>query len=190
MRKLAVLFSVLLLLLLLSCKKEYSYERTALPPQDSISAPPDPVIELPRCYACDTYTDPINLNLWSLKSEQSKACGIIDTAICTFDRTAFTFFGPSACSMDTGLVMTVYLQNVKLDRDVSNVYVSKVSFFYYDRVTPSYIYISSSLYPFSVYIENYNHQTKIVTGKFDGFAKRTNGINTTISEGRFKIKLL
>jgi hypothetical protein len=190
MRKLAVLFSVLLLLLLLSCKKEYSYEMTASPQQDTISVPPDPVSELPRCYACDTYTDPINLNKWSLKAEQSKACGIIDTAICTFDRTAFTFFGPSACSMDTGLVMTVYLQDVKLDRDLSNVYISKVAFYYYDRITPSYIYISSSAYPFSVYIENYNHQTKILTGKFDGFAKRVTSINATISNGRFKIKLL
>jgi hypothetical protein len=189
MEKPVVLF-VLLLLLFQSCKKEYSYEASPPALQDSIVTPPDPITELPLCFSCNSYTDPVNMNQWSLKAETSKTCGIIDTAFCTFERSAFTLFGPSSCSIDTGLVMTIYLQDVKLDRDLSNIYVSKVAFYYYDRVAPSYIYISSSAYPFSVYIDNYNHQTKIMTGKFDGFAKRTNGINAFISQGRFKIKLL
>ena len=180
---------ILSLFLVVSCKREYSYERVPIN-IDTIAVTINPVPELPPCIACNNYTDPIGLNQWSLKAEQSKACGIIDTAIATFDRAAFTFFGASSCSIDTGLVMTVYLENVKLDKDLSNVYVPKVSFFYYDRVAPTYIFISSARYPFSVYIDKYEHQTKTVTGRFDGFAKRTNGVNAFISQGHFKVKVL
>jgi hypothetical protein len=175
------------------CAKEYSFEGSDTEPGDTITVPPPPpapVSGLPRCALCDTYPDPVNEKQWKLKADESVACGIIDTAIVTFDRSAFTFFGPSACSRDTGIVMTIYLETKKLDRDMSNVYISKVSFYYYDRVTPSYIFISSAAYPFSMVIEQYDHQTKMATGHFDGFARRTNGINAVISAGRFKVKLL
>ena len=180
----------LILLYTTGCVKEYSQENvfTEPPPDSSSNAPA--VHELPSCTACVLFTDPVGLNQWSLQAQQSQACGIVDTAIIDLQRSYFTFFGPSACSPDTGMVITVYLENEKLDRDRTNLRVDKVAFYYYDRVTPSYIYMTSSASAFFVQIDNYNHQTRIASGRFGGSAFRSNSTSAVISSGKFKVKLL
>jgi len=77
-----------------------------------------------------------------------------------------------------------------LNRDIRYLSTNKVSFFYYDRVTPSYIFMSQVYSPFSLSLENYNHQTRIATGKFEGSALRSDGHWVSINSGRFKVKLL
>jgi hypothetical protein len=189
-------FAVVLLLTVLffysGCSKEYSVEATPINPADTITIPPPPPPpnELPPCKICSTYTDPIELGHWSLKAENSLACGIIDTAIMNLERTSFTFFGPSACSEDTGMVVTAYIENFRLNQDMTSGSINRIAFYYYDRVKPSYIYISSQASPFAIRIENYNHQTRILTGTFEGNAFRANNTSARISSGRFKIKLL
>jgi hypothetical protein len=188
-------FAVVLLLTVLffysGCSKEYSVEANPINPADTITIPPPPPPdELPGCKFCATYTEPVQLNQWSLKSEKFLTCGLIDTAIINFERTAFTFFGPSACSTDSGMVVSVYLDNLTFDRDINNVTISKNFFYYYDNVKPSYVYMSSQALPFLIHIENYNHQTRIAVGTFEGTVLRANNTQTKISSGRFKIKLL
>ena len=175
----------------IGCSKEYSYEGGSVNiTHDSLPPPPPVIHELPLCSLCAAYPDPLELNQWSLKAGNSSACGILDTAIINLERTAFTFFGPSACSRDTGLVMTVYVENETLNHDITNLSINRVAFYYYDRVTPSYIYMSGHNIAFSVQIDSYKHQTRILTGSFRGSVLRTNGNASSITEGRFKIKLL
>jgi hypothetical protein len=173
-----------------ACSKEYSFEGGGTPAIDTLPPPPVPKPELPVCPACANYTDPVNLNQWTFNVKQSKACGTTDTAIINLERTAFTFFGPSTCSADTGLVMTVYLENESLNRDITNLTINRVAFYYYDRVTPSYIYMSNHNSPFTVHVDSYQHQTKILTGTFTGNTLKADNSPASITSGKFKVKLL
>jgi hypothetical protein len=101
------------------CVKEYSYEGDPTP---DTTLPPHtvkPMINFPACNSCNTVNN-FELSTWSLKYQGSILCGSITNAIVATDKTAFTFFGPSACSTDTGLVMTVFLEHDVLDRDKEN----------------------------------------------------------------------
>ncbi len=175
------------LLLLIGCAKEYSIEGVVPPgPTDTVPIPPIKE-EFPVCPACLDNT--IDLWEWSFKSGNSTLCGVADTAIMAPQRTAFTFFGPSSCSGDTGMVISVYL-NEKLDKDITNLADNKSAFYYYDRVTPSYIFMSQSSALFTVTITSYVHQTRIATGTFQGHVVRANGTGTSITTGKFKVKLI
>src|SRR6185503_9799701 len=172
-------------LIISGCKKEYSFEG-ANTNNDTIVRPPGPPTGIsynfPVCAYCNSLTT-TELWTWSFKMENALLCGKLDTAIVINNRTVFTFFGPSACSIDTGMVITVYLENDTLNRDIPYLITNKVSFFYYDHVGPSYIFISQAYSPFSATIENYNHQTRIATGTFTGFARRSDGRYVSINSG-------
>ena len=175
------------------CSKEYSCESCSMStPADSLPIPTTPpaASELPVCLSCAIYPDPVELNQWSLKAQQSQACGIIDTAIINLERTAFTFYGPSACSADTGMVLTVYMENRVLNENISNITINRSSFYFYDRVTPSDIYMSRQSVVFPVHIDWYDHQTKIISGSFSGTVFRRDGSPASISGGKFKVKLI
>lgn len=185
---------VILLLLFVffagSCKKEYSYEGGAIPviSTDTVRVPV-PVNEFPLCPACTANTGS-GLSQWTFKSGNSVLCGTLDTAISNPDRNAFTFFGPSSCSGDTGMVMTVYLITDSLNRDRTNITTYNNAFYFYERVTPSYIFMSHQGSGFTVTITSYDHQARICTGTFSGTAFRNNGGGASISSGKFKVKLL
>jgi hypothetical protein len=182
---------LLLLFLQTGCDKEYSFEAGGVPPvRDTIRNPPPPAAhEFPVCPACvaNVGTD---LSEWSFKSGNSFLCGKADTAIITLERTSFTFFGPSSCSKDTGMVITVYLEGNSLTGDRTNITTTHNAFYYYDRVTPSYIFISQINSLFTVTITSYNHQARIATGTFHGNVLRANGNAASIDEGKFVVKLL
>jgi hypothetical protein len=192
MRDLQGFFAIVFLIVISSCAKEYSFEgANPRPAMDTVRLPPPPPsYDFPVCSFCNSLPPTPDLWTWSFKMENVPACGKADTAIVLNDRTVFTFFGPSSCSGDTGMVITVYLQNDTLNRDIRYLSTNKVSFFYYDRVTPSYIFMSQVYSPFSLSLENYNHQTRIATGKFEGSALRSDGHWVSINSGRFKVKLL
>jgi hypothetical protein len=184
-KKLSFLFCIFFLMT--GCEKEYSFEGGGSRIiRDTI---PVPVITNPVCPACINNTAP-GLSEWNFKSLNWKLCGRADTAIALGNRTAFTFFGPSTYSSDTGLVITVYLDNDTLNRDKQNLHIDRVAFYCYDRVTPSYIFMSQNSNTFSVTIENYHHATGIATGTFGGTVFRANGAAASIDSGRFKVKLL
>ena len=190
MQKVLCLLAMALLLFFNNCRKEYSFEGSNTPPVDTSDSPkPAPVAyNFPLCSVCSTLTT-TQLSTWSFKMENMPACGKADTAIMLGNRTAFTFFGPSSCSNDTGMVITVYLRDT-LNKNLTYISADKTAFYYYDHVTPSYIMMSQAYAPFSVTIESYDHQTKIATGTFEGVALRSDGHWVSINSGKFKMKLL
>lgn len=188
MMKSALIFS-LLLLLVMGCAKEYSYEGGEINVRVDTVRGPVVINTDPVCPACVNNTT-TQLSEWSFKSGNWKLCGKADTAIINLERTAFTFFGPSACSADTGMVITVYLGTDSLNRDRNSLTINRTGFYCYDRVTPSYIFMSQANSIFSVTIDSYEHATKIATGTFHGNVVRSNGGGTNIESGKFKVKLI
>ena len=182
----AILFS------LIGCQKEYSCEGCdSKTSSDSTQLPlptPQPG-DFPYCSLCNP-RDELQLSTWNFKTANSFLCGIVNAAGAGIDREkkAFTFFGPSACSNDTGLVMTVYL-TVPLDRDRADVTTSDVAFYYYDHHAPRDIFISLSTAPFFLTVKNFTYATGIATGTFEGIVYRANGDTAYVREGNFKIKL-
>jgi hypothetical protein len=170
-----------------ACAKEYSFEGGV--PTIRVDTIPVPINTDPVCPACINNTAS-GLSEWTFTSGNWKLCGTADTAIALGNRTSFTFFGPSTCSSDTGMVITVYMGNDTLNKDKQNLHINRAAFYCYERITPSYIFLSQNSNSFSVTIENYNHATKIVTGTFRGTAFRTTGASASINSGRFKVKLL
>ncbi len=190
MKRLLLNSSFLVFVLIqINCAKEYSFEGGGTPvPADTIPAPVV-INEFPFCPPCVTNTGTA-LSEWSFKSRNSVLCGKADTAIISPDRNAFTFFGPSSCSGDTGIVVSVYMEGNILNRDLTNITTSHNAFYYYDNVTPSYIFMNPNGGLFWVTIISYNHQTKIATGTFQGNVIRTTGGGAGIESGKFTVKLL
>lgn len=195
-RQLLYIICVILLLCLQinfsGCIKEYSYEGG--PAQDSTmrdSIPSDTVpkttINFPFCAKCEKTTEPL-LSTWNFEYDTSFLCGNITRAIVSPEKTGFTFFGPSACSIDTGLVMTVYLSNDTLNGDKLNITSTQVIFEYYDNVTHTHIFMTKELGTFSLILDKYEYSTGIAQGRFSGNVPSKNGDEATISNGRFKIK--
>lgn len=179
---------VLIILLFFSsgCAKEYSYEggNTGVI-QDSIQSG-NPVSWIcPACIGNDAQIE----GKWSFHYENLLFCGKIDSAIVNPERTAFTFFGPSACSADSGMVVSVYLDGPVLDQNLYNLSSQRGAFYYYDHVGPSIYLISRPANPFTVTIDSYIHQTRLVTGTFKGPVFKNYGNSTYISSGKFKVKL-
>ena len=98
--------------------------------------------------------------------------------------TDFTFFGPSACSVDTGIVVSVYLP-VALDRDQFNLTTQQTAFYYYDHNAAADILDSRPTSVFSVTVQSFIYSTGIVTGTFGGTVFKANGDSAIITEGRF-----
>jgi hypothetical protein len=186
-----ILFLILPILLLQTtgCRKEYSFEG-----QDStvvkIDSVPLPFLfKFPPCSFCKI-NDPLQEGHWNFKTVNSSyVCGEVTDAIITSDKSAFTFFGPSACSIDSGMVITAYLDPVKLEGDMYNITTNKVAFYYYDHNATAYIYVSRTGVSFKLTIDSYISSTSIATGTFSGGAFRVNGEFAYVEEGKFKIKL-
>ena len=85
---------------------------------------------------------------------------MVDKAGFVGTNTVFTFFGPSACSIDTGMVLSFYLL-VPFDQDRFDVLTSNTSFHYYDHHAPKDIFIRHPPTPFWVNIESYIYSTGI-----------------------------
>ncbi len=177
---------VFITLIYSSCAKEYSYEASPI----IIDTTTVPIIIQPYiCPAC-IGNENFQENKWSFKDNSLLRCGIIDTAIANPTRTGFTFYGPSACSIDTGIVMTILLDTLRLNRDISNITYSRSAFYYYDNVGHTYIYMNRQQSPFTVTIESYTHADRMVTGSFSGFGYRETTGGASINSGKFKVKLL
>ena len=183
-----VFFLILQMFLQTGCKKEYSYEGSDLTiSKDSLLPPPLPVKAFPGCAACKV-TDELVLGKWNFKTGNTFLCGSVDAAGIDFEKTAFTFFGPSACSIDTGLVMTIYL-SAPLDGDKFDITTTRAAFFYYDHHAPKDIFISQPSTLFTVTIQSFIYATGIATGTFSGTVFKPNGDKASVSEGKFKVKL-
>lgn len=178
---------VMIAVIYCSCAKEYSFEGS--PVVIRVDTTTVPVLNTPYiCPSC-VGNESFQENKWSFRDNGLLRCGIIDTAIANPTRTGFTFFGPSACSIDTGIIMTILLDTLRLNRDISNVTYTRSAFYYYDNVANTYIYMSRQQSPFTVTIESYTHSDRMFTGSFSGFAYRTGAGSTSVSSGKFKVKI-
>ena len=179
------------------CIKEYSFE--GAPPY---TVPPDtlktdtsdtaiyqPVIIFPQCVFCNA-SDVIDTGQWSFKTAGSYLCGSFTNSgfFSGNSKTAFTFFGPSACSIDTGIVVSVYL-SVPLDQDRYNLSTNQTAFYYYDHNSPTDILASHTPSLFSVTVQSFIYATSIATGTFSGTVFTATGDSVYISTGRFKAVL-
>jgi len=173
------------LLVLASCKKEYSFEGGEVTViRDSVIN----VIQQPYiCQSCIGADDYIE-GKWSFYNGGNFYCGIIDTAIATPARNGFTFFGPSSCSPDSGLVMTINIEPTILNQDVFNSTTIKVGMYYYDNVVQTYPFMTRPGFNFSLTINSYVHQTRIMTGNFSGYVFKPSGQQTSLS-GKFKLRI-
>ena len=182
-------FNIVLLTLIViisGCAKEYSCESC----DTVIIADTNTVVNIPKPYVCPSCIggDDFIENKWSLSNGTIFYCGVIDTAIAAPARNGFTFFGPSSCSIDSGLVMTISTEPAFLNQDVFNSTTTKVGMYYYDNVAQTYPYITQSGFQFSVTINSYIHQTKMMTGTFNGIVVKPNGGQTSV-QGKFKVKV-
>ena len=175
-----------LLLQQFGCAKDYSFEGAdTLQKKDSIIPPV--IIRLPGCLLCKE-TDALTIGKWSFKNGNTYACGGTDNAGFIGTNTTFTFFGPSACSTDTGVVMTVYLP-IAFNEDRFNVVASQAAFYYYDHNGTKDIFLSRSAALFTLTVQSYIHATRVATGIFEGTVFKPNGDTSFIRDGRFKVKL-
>jgi hypothetical protein len=178
--------ALVLLFMYNSCAKEYSYEGSPI----SVANDTTGIIGVSPPYICPSCTTTnFQENQWSFSDNGLLRCGLIDTAIANPTRTGFTFFGPSACAIDTGIIMTIILDTLHLNRDIYNVTYSRSSFYYYDNVGNTYIYMNRQQSPFTVTIESYTHNDRMITGSFFGFGYRANSGGSLINSGKFKVKL-
>lgn len=173
------------------CAKEYSYEGGLLPDiiHDSIPLP-DTVsesIRFPECPGCKE-TNEVFPATWDFKFGTSFLCGNITRGIKSPDNSGFTFFGPSACSLDTGIVITIFLKGLLLDRDLQDITEKDVIFEYYDNKTQRDVLISDIRGLFSLTIQKYELATGIMTGTFSGYVSTKNHSQAEIRDGRFSIK--
>ena len=184
-----LLITVGLLAILAGCQKEYSYEgsNSRLLPGDSISSAPPVIREFPACPYCDS-NKVRAVGSWDFVTGNSYLCGTTTNSGFVGGTTFFTFFGPSACSADTGLVVSIYLP-VKMDHDINDLITNTVAFYYYDHNAPKDIFISDPSLPFTANITSYVFATGICTGTFNGTVFRASGDTAHISNGHFVIKL-
>jgi hypothetical protein len=172
------------------CAKEYSYEAG---PKDTIISdtilvppPPKPPWICPACIDKDKQIE----SKWSFYTDSAFYCGDIDTAIVIPERTGFTFYGPSSCSADSGMVITVFMDGMLLDRDYRNISTRRVGFYYYDNVAGTLMLVTKPGNNFTVHFDSYVHATRMATGSFRGNVFRPDGSGMLIGSGKFKIKLL
>ncbi|MEO8765557.1 MAG: hypothetical protein ABI416_14760 [Ginsengibacter sp.] len=192
-------FFILPILLLqnMGCVKEYSYEggdtltMIRQPILDSIIPPPDAdtIKVFPDCSLCNAEDD-LSVGTWSFETGSSYVCGTTTSSgfFGGYSKLDITFFGPSACSQDTGLVMSVFLP-VPLDRSRSNLIADRAAFYYYDHNAPNDIFDSQSEKPFIVTVQEFNISTGIATGTFEGTVFKPNGDTAVIKEGRYKVQI-
>lgn len=177
------------------CAKEYSNEGgdTALAPippvllPDSTSSTQDTVKVFSSCDRCDTAAE-LTVGNWNFRTGNSYACGgVTNSGFFSGDtQKDITLFGPSACSNDTGIVVSAFF-SVPLDRDRYNLTTSQIEFYYYDNNAPKDIFSSQPEKIFSVTLDSFIYSTRIATGKFSGTVFKANGDTAYIRDGNFKV---
>lgn len=179
--------ALLALLFTTNCSREYSNEG-----RDSVAIIPSPIADsqpapaVPPLQACTGCSNLVEIDKWSFSLNNNLLCGIVDTAIRSATQQAFTFYGPSLCSEDSGLVVTATLAPDKIDRNLNNYTLPKATMYYYDHVGGLHMLESRSTNPFQLVIKSYNHQTKEINGSFSGAVFTRDGRELKLQDGRWK----
>ena len=184
---------VLLAFIVPGCSREYSFEGNdtlnrpvPLPIDTAAVKDTTPTLQIDSCAGCaNVFIE----GQWFLKLNGTSFCGKIDTAIVSAERNGFTFFGPSTCSPDFGLIITVRLDENKLNQNLQNLQLIKSSIYYYDNIGGIYVVQSEQGKPFSVVISSYDNITKKAEGSFSGTGYTKEGKAIAITDGRWKTYL-
>lgn len=171
-----------------SCKKDYSFEgrNTVINPPDPLP-PPDPVQpgKYPTCAACAGH-DGFVMGRWSFKIDTTLFCGKITDAVVSPEKTGFTFFGPSECSEDTGLIMTAFLP-VPLTMNRTGVVTQRSALQYYDRTTFIDVFAARTSTGMTLYLDAYEHTARTASGRFSGYVYTKGGELVQVKEGKYVI---
>lgn len=182
----AFLFAAVLLWA--SCKKDYSYEGgnppVVPPPPVPVPAPPG-VAKYPYCASC-AGKDGMVMGRWSFKVDTTLFCGRITDAVVSPEKTGFTFFGPSECSEDTGLIMTAFLP-VPLTVNRTNVVTQRAALQYYDRTTFIDVFAARTASGMTLNLDSYEHTARTASGRFSGYVYTKGGELVQVKEGKFVI---
>lgn len=169
-------------------KEEYSYEGGLLPPVDSTTDTTTQNIPPPFITACKECSPggPAQYMQWHFLCEASALCGPVTKAVMSPDKNAITFFGPSTCSVDTGLIMSAFFDE-PLNSDRSNVKAARAVLQYYIKNAADNVFQSEPPHPFTLTIDQYTLNTRIAMGHFDGFAYTPAGKQVAVNSGTFYI---
>lgn len=172
-----------------ACMKDYSYEGESIPPPVIYPAPPPSAIPAYAYCADCKGRDKFEYGRWSFWVDTNFFCGIVTDGVASPERTGFTFFGPSTCSVDTGLIMTIFLpNNIALKSDQYNVISQRATLEYYDNATPSDMFISRNTTEMTFVLDQYIHNTLIARGRFFGKVYDKQGAVINITNGKFEFK--
>lgn len=179
----------LLLLSATNCSKDFSFEGGPLSDTTSIvDTSSDLDFFIPSCPSCSNANE-VKVNSWKFSLNGTVICGVVTRAIKNAAGTALTFFGPSQCSQDTGVVITAYFTAPGLTENKTPFRAERVGLEYYDKVTPSSIVLALLTTQFSLIIQTYNQQSGEATGIFEGEALTSNGKTIKVTSGKFNIKI-
>ncbi|HMP91237.1 MAG TPA: hypothetical protein PKD90_00055 [Phnomibacter sp.] len=178
----------LLLILLPSCAKEYSYQAgtTVAPWPDTAFGTVSQKIKIPACSRCDSLmaTTPF---FWQFTLAGSRLCGPVTKGLMSTTRTGFTFFGPSACSPDSGLIIEAFFDPVQFTSNQANLATRASNLFYYDNLTNGFAVRSQLPYTLTLFMDSYQHDSRIGEGRFTGILFNTKGDTASIQHGYFKV---
>lgn len=198
MQKLPNIISLFFVLYILTvtfgCTKEYSYEGGPILDSTFIhdstiiqdSTKPSDITFL-GCTGCSDICTSATLK-WSFKIASSYFCGNITRGVLSPDGDGMTFFGPSACSNDSGLIITAFFNNTLLNKDQSNLTASHASLEYYDNITMLDMLYSKRPNIFTLKINSYIRQTGVATGTFNGVVLDKYGNIVKVDAGKFTVK--
>jgi len=183
--------SVLLFFVLLCAgciKEEYSYEGGLAQPIDSTTNP-DTTTQIPipsfACMLCHP-NDAVQSMQWHFMYKGVTAlCGLVTKAVLSPEKNALTFYGPSACTIDTGLIMTVFLDTL-LDQDRVNIRAAQAVLQYYIKGSANDAFRSKAP-DLNFIIDRFVQETKTATGRFSGYTFTPTGERVSIETGRFNI---
>lgn len=176
------------------CKKEYSYEgstptdTTVIPDlTNNFDSAQNNAFFFPQCPSCKS-TNTVADFQWAFTINGSYLCGIITRGILSAAGDAMTFFGPSTCSEDTGIVITAFFSTQPLNSDKRSLVADRAAFQYYDNTSQSDILHSKQPNPFVLTITDYNRSTGMATGTFNGSVLAKNGDIIKVEKGSFKVR--
>lgn len=208
-------FNVILLLLctsvLISCGKERSCEGACntgpLVPSDSLARDSsiyidttkiDSVLRFPNCSACDS-TKPLPLNTWFITVNNSSLCGPIDSSMFGDpEKRTIDFWGHPECTPDTAFRIVVFFDPLTFKTDRFQVATTSQSFTLQDQTnymnpwSGNILRTDFSTTPFhtiKVVVDSFNNATKLVVGRFSGYAYTKNNEKSYV-DGKFRFMIL
>ncbi len=191
----AIFFVVLPLTLyswmLSGCAKEYSFEGGINPDTTQVIADTNGTVNftLPSCSSCKVDTFGSAVDTWTLDVHTTKACGTFTRTVLAPDKDAFTFFGPSACSIDSGLIINSFWSPLVFNKDYNNISTQRSAFYYYDNIGNTFVLQEKIGTPFTVVIESFTYQTGIAKGHCFGDVITHTGKTVSVKKIRFTIRI-